>query len=100
MQLSTFSSDRSYKQKLLCVFCTAAFQLLIFCVSYGSGIRENVADVGNTREIHYDTLKAETEACVLGSAVLAEVEIPPIVLLLESKLIHTSGKDVKSLLTL
>ena len=37
---------------------------------------------------------------MLGAAVLAEVEIPPIVLLGESELCHTGRENVHSLLTL
>ena len=73
---------------------------LIFSVSYRSGVRKHVTDVGNTRQIHNNSLKAETEACVLGAAVFTEVEIPPIVLFLETKLLHTRGQHIQALLTL
>ena len=37
--------------------------------------REHVADVGDASEIHDAALEAQTEACVAGRAVLAQVQI-------------------------
>ena len=42
-------------------------------VADGAGIGEDVADVGDTGEVHNHTLKTKPEACVRRSAVLAQV---------------------------
>ena len=72
----------------------------IFCVSYRSGVRNDVTDVGHAREVHDNTLKAETVACVLGAAVTAKVYVPPVILFAKTTLFHTRQKHVKALLTL
>ncbi len=43
----------------------------ILCIPYRSGVRNDIADVGHAREVHNDALKAESVACVLGTAVFS-----------------------------
>ena len=45
-------------------------------------------------------LEAETEARVTAGAVAAQIEIPPVILLVEAQLGHARGEHVKPLLAL
>ena len=63
---------------------------LILGVADCAGVREDVADVGNTGDVHNDTFKPKSVSGMLGSTVLTEVEIPPIILLGQIKLCHAS----------
>ena len=49
-----------------------------------SGEREHVADVVHAGKVHNQALKAQTETRVLYAAVLAELQVPPVVLLGEA----------------
>ena len=73
---------------------------LIFSVSYRSGVRDNVSDVGNTGEVHNDTLEAEAEACMLGAAELTKVEIPPVVFGCKAAFCHSRKENVHALFSL
>ena len=64
--------------------CRSAREL-IFTSSFletacGAGEGDDVADVGNARQIHNQALKAKAEACVLDAAEAAQIEEPLVVL--------------------
>ena len=84
--------------------CFANIELLRriseFCVAGRSAERNDVADVLHAREVHDETLEAETEARVLDAAVLAQIEVPPVIFLVEFKLFHTLEEQVEALLSL
>src|SRR5699024_8164142 len=65
-----------------------------------AGEGEHVADVAHARQVHDEALKPDAEARVLDPAVAAQVEIPPVVLLLEAQLLHAGDKHVVPLLAL
>ncbi len=44
--------------------------VLQIAVAHGSGERQHIPDVAHTGQIHDAALKAQTEACVTGGAVL------------------------------
>ena len=60
----------------------------------------HVADVAHAGQVHDHALKAETEARVTAAAVAAQVEIPPVVFLAQTELLHALGEQVEPLLTL
>ena len=60
----------------------------------------NIADVGNARDIHNETLKAETEARMMRAAVFAKLSIPPVILRIESEAPVCLEKLIHALLTL
>ena len=60
----------------------------------------HVTDVGNAGQIHDHALKAETEARVTAGTVAAQIEIPPVILLVEAELGHARGEQVEPLLAL
>ena len=48
---------------------------LQFAVAYGSGEGDCVTDVADAGQIHDTTLKAQTETCVTGGAILTQIQI-------------------------
>ena len=50
---------------------TLSCAVLEFEFTKRAGVRQNVADIGNTRQIHYHAFKAKSEPAVRRSAVSA-----------------------------
>ena len=50
----------------------------------GAGEGQDIADIGDAGDVHDKTLEAETEAGVTCAAEAPQVEVPPVVLLIES----------------
>src|SRR5579871_4013999 len=61
---------------------------------------DDVADVGHAGGEQDQALEAEAEAGVLGGAVLAQLEVPPVVLDLEAEALHARLEHVVPLLAL
>src|SRR5699024_3920390 len=66
----------------------------------GSGEWQYVADVADTGDVHDQALKAKAVTRMLGAAVFAQVEVPGVVLLVESQLADAVEQHVVTLLTL
>ena len=75
-----------------------------FCLEFRVAGRaregQHVADVGNTGEVHDHAFKAHAEASMLDGAVLAQFQIPPVVLGIEAELFHACGEYIQTLFTL
>ena len=63
-------------------------------------MRQHVADVAHAREVHDEPLEAEAVAGVAAASVAPQVEVPPVVALLQPQLVHARGEDVEPLLAL
>ena len=60
----------------------------------------DVADIGNAGEVHDQTLEAQTVACVSAGAVAAQIEVPPVVVGVQTQLVHACKQNVEALLAL
>ena len=69
-------------------------------ISGGSGVELHVPDIAHAGEVHDHALKAQAVAGVTAAAVAAQVQIPPVVLFLQSQLRHALGEHVQPLLAL
>ena len=74
--------------------------LLKISVAGGAGMKLDVADVGNAGEVHDQTLEAQTVACVAAGAVAAKIEVPPVVVGVQTQLVHACKQNVEALLAL
>ena len=77
--------------------CDKELQLTVI---YGSGEGQYIADVAHAGQIHDAALKAQTEACVAGGAVLAQIQIEVVILGLKTQLVHACYQLIVVILTL
>ena len=68
--------------------------------AYGSGVGEDVADVGDAGQIHDHALEAQAEAGVLAGAEAAQVQVPPVIFGVHAQLFDAGLQHVQALLTL
>jgi len=73
---------------------------LQFTVIYGSGEGYNITDVTHTGQIHNASFKAKTKARVSYGAVSSQIQIEIVVLLVQTKLLHSLLQQLQLILTL
>ena len=74
--------------------------ILQFAVADGSGEGDSVADVADTGQVHDAALEAQTEACVTGGTVLAQIHVEVVVLGVHAQLFDTALQQLVIVLTL
>src|SRR5699024_3818857 len=65
-----------------------------------AGVREHIADVAYTGEVHNHALEAQAVAGVLRAAVAAQIQVPPVILGLHAQLFDAALQQVQPLLAL
>ena len=78
----------------------AEFFPLEFCRTGCSREGQHVADVGNSSEVHHKALKSKAKARMFCTAILAQIQIPPIIFLFQLEVLHPLLEDLQALLTL
>src|SRR5699024_12619761 len=69
-------------------------------VAHGTGMQLYVPDVADAGEVHHHALEAQAETGVAAGAVAAQVQVPPVVLGVETQLVHALLQHLDTLLTL
>ena len=95
-----FARPFSKGRVLQAAYSSPRSSYLELCAARGAREGLNVADIADAGDVHNKSLEAETEACVLSAAVLAQLEVPPVVLFLESELVECALEVIEALLSL
>ena len=73
---------------------------LQIAITYGTWEWDDVTDVTHSCEVHYATLKAESEACMARATVFTKIKVELVVLFLEAAFLHSLKKYIVVVLTL
>ena len=71
----------------------AEFFPLEFCRTGCAREGQHVADVGNSSEVHHKALKSKAKARMFCTAILAQIQIPPIIFLFQLEVLHPLLED-------